>query len=250
MRFFNNRLTDPDSLTITPKKPDKFYVEFVRLLQSLWVPSVYAIGTDPVSQFTTLMGTVDTTALQAAQTAYDNAKGSAKKPAQRKLREENKKVEMAKAQKIAPVLTQMWLKWSDIQYQQYPSRAFDDDDQLPTHLRIIDYVGVCFAYDETKDARFSYIEGGVDYKSAFKTQAAKKANNASTSGNMIVRSAMVGARKRTREEDRPPINEDFLFSMTTAQEAAMQRRELVRNSRVIFSIWQQISVIQHPFTHI
>lgn len=42
---------------------------------------------------------------------------------------------------------------------------------------------------------------------------------------MIVKSAMVGARKRSRD-DRPPVNEDFLFSMTTAQEAAIQRREL------------------------
>lgn len=95
------------------------------------------------------MGTVDTTAFQAAQTAYDNAKkGPAKKSAEKKLKEENKKVEMAKAQKIAPALTEMWLKWSEIQYQQYPSRAFDDDDQLPTNLRIIDYVGVSFASDE------------------------------------------------------------------------------------------------------
>ena len=223
MRYFNNRLTDPDSLSLTPNplKMDQKYVDFVKLLQSLWA-SVYATGTDPVSQWTPLMSSVDTTALQAAQTAYNNKKSASLK---KKVDNEIKKVDMAKAQMIAPALTAMWLKWSDVLYQQYPSRAFDHDKQLPTNLKIIEYVGVSFAYDDSKDARFTYNEGGVDYKTAWKPKTAKKKKGGTTAMNFIVHPAMVGARKRTREE-RPPINEDFYFSMTTDEELAIQMREL------------------------
>ena len=169
VRYFRNLLTEPDLLTTEVKNlpdmssNDKLYVPFIADLQLAY--QGLKIDPSPIDEFTTDVRQMIAnkspdlaTPVQLAQEKYLESKTANNRTALDRVK---KPFSLQKAQLLAPRLTKIWTKWSQIQYQHFPSQAFTSGD-VPKELVIIDWIFATFSCDASSDPDQDTLNAKMD----------------------------------------------------------------------------------------
>ncbi|KAG8525205.1 uncharacterized protein KY384_008849 [Bacidia gigantensis] len=241
-RPYHNALSRPEYLQ--SDTTEKNYKQFIAKMHALWESTYIGPRLDPIDKWTPELKAITKadidnakaaekaanqafTGMRVANTGYGAAKALTDST-KAKVKFEEKKYLLDKANVLAPYMRVMWDSISTVDRTVYPVRAFDGDDVLPSTLRIIDYLKITFYPLHTTD--IVPMGAGKVYAEAFAADKAKTKKNKvvvnDAKSNRAVR-GLDNKRKRAQRNEEPssvfpvlsPANEENLIANQSTAEA-------------------------------